>query len=238
MDCRCPFIHPLSDPTLGRQIISNWAQLLESPPVRLEENLCRAGGFPANCLKYGHEDDPHKPWRTLNDSVIKNGDMVSVAERPDKPGNFALTIEKTDQASAAQEIGCYQWLSRAPEKQGTVVVMRFRVRAASGDGRMSVRMQLPLALPAGSQSREVVRLRNLSTPQEIDTPKPEEETRRIVIEDWITPTQEWQTYYVVWDWPPYCQQPYHRNVVVQYMGIGKIWVDNVEVFSWEPGGVK
>ena len=41
---------------------------------------------------------------------------------------------------------------------------------------------------------------------------------------------------MIWEWPPYCQDPGFRNLVVFYAGIGTVWLDDLEVFTWELGG--
>jgi hypothetical protein len=52
------------------------------------------------------------------------------------------------------------------------------------------------------------------------------------VNDWVTVTRNWQTYCVVWQWPPYCSSDY-RNILIHFGGQGKIWIDNVELFTWD-----
>jgi hypothetical protein len=66
--------------------------------------------------------------------------------------------------------------------------------------------------------------------------RPEEEPRQYKLENWVTPGREWQTYYTIWEWPPHCQDPGFRNLVVYFAGTGKVWCDDLEVFTWEMGG--
>jgi hypothetical protein len=228
------FVHPLSDPALGRYSMREWGRWLGSPPTPKQDNFCRAGDFRGDCLTIDDKDES-RPWRVIGGSTQKAGN-VAVADPQDRAGNPALLMERTDPLSVGRELGCYQWLSRIPERAGTVVVLRYRARAEAGEGRLSVRVELPLLLPAAAQDDAVRRLRGLSEPF-ADLPHGAgEESRRYKLDDWVTPGRDWQTYYMIWEWPPYCQDPNFRNVVVLYQGIGKVWLDDLEIFTWEMGG--
>jgi len=61
------------------------------------------------------------------------------------------------------------------------------------------------------------------------------EIREYRLQDWVQPTAEWRTYCVVWEWPPFCTESGGRNVVIEYHGLGKVWLDGVELFTWERG---
>jgi hypothetical protein len=66
---------------------------------------------------------------------------------------------------------------------------------------------------------------------------PSDEPRQYKLENWVTPSREWQTYFTIWEWPPFCQDPGFRNLVIFYAGTGKVWVDDVEIYKWELGDV-
>jgi serine/threonine protein kinase len=229
------FIHPLSDPTLGRRLLANWNQLVESPPTQTEDNLCAAGNFSGDCLTFVDSDET-RPWRALGWARAKNDDVLALAEPPDRAGNPALLLHRKDANVQSQEFGCYQWLGRIPERPGTVAVMRFRARAELGEARLAVRVQLPLLLPSHAAGETVDRLRGLSQPFPELAARPDEEPRQYKLENWVTPTTQWRSYYTVWEWPPYCHDPAFRNLVVYLVGTGKVWLDDLEVFVWELGG--
>jgi hypothetical protein len=232
------FVHPLSDPTFGRRVLRSWEQLLATPPTLDVDNLCRSGHFKGDCLTHDQHDD-RRAWRSLVDqSMLRDGNAIGILEPPDRGGNSALLLQRTDAISHDQEFGCYQWLSRIPERAGTVIVMRFRARAEEGDGRIAVRVELPLLLPADAKDDTVERLRSVSAPLTELAHAPGEESRHYKLENWVTPGREWQTYYTIWEWPPYCQDPGYRNLVVFYAGTGKVWIDDLEIFTWELGAVR
>ena len=52
--------------------------------------------------------------------------------------------------------------------------------------------------------------------------------------DWVRPEPGWHSYITVWEWPPYSRETIHRNVWISYAGDGKIWIDQVEMFLWDP----
>jgi hypothetical protein len=204
-------------------------------PTPAEDNFCRAGDFTGDCLTDDHADNT-RPWRLFDPSLRNNGNILTVADPPDRPGNPALLLARTDPVSQGQEFGCYQWLARIPEREGAVVVMRYRARSEEGDGRLTVRVQLPLLLPAGGPDETARRLRAVSVPFPDLEHRPDQEPRQYRLDDWVTPGREWRTYYVVLEWPPHCRDPGFRNLVVFYTGPGRVWLDDVEVFTWELGG--
>ena len=101
---------------------------------------------------------------------------------------------------------------------------------------MTVRLELPLLLPSTGGDATVARLRSLSIPFADIPHGNDEEPRQYRLEDWIKPSREWQTYYSIWEWPPYCQSSSFRNIVVFYTGVGKVWLDGLEIFTWDLGG--
>ena len=226
------FVHPLTDPTLGRRVLKAWPALTSLPPLPQEDNLCLAGTFAGDCLAADHSDKI-RPWRVVDPGALSAANVVAVADPPDRPGNPALLLHKTD-ASSVQEIGCYQWLARVPDRPGTVVIMRYKARAEEGEGRLTVRLELPLVLPVDADE-PACRLRELSLPFPVLPHGPTDEPRQYRIADWVTPGRDWRSYYVIFEWPPYCQLPDVRNVVVFFAGAGKVWLDDLEIYTWELG---
>jgi hypothetical protein len=228
------FVHPLSDPAFGQRVLKNWGRLLAAPPTPTEDNFCLAGNFGGDCLT-ADITDSSRPWRILDPARLVNGNAVTLSEPPDRAGNPGLLLIKKESPLQGQEIGCYQWLSRIPERAGTTVVLRYRARAEEGEGRLSVRVEMPLLLPAGATDEVVRRLRSVSVPRPDLTHDSSEEPRLCKLENWVRPGRDWQTYYVIWQWPSYCVIPDSRNLVVFYAGTGKLWLDDLEVFTWELG---
>jgi hypothetical protein len=54
------------------------------------------------------------------------------------------------------------------------------------------------------------------------------------LQDWVQPTAAWQTYCVIWEPLPFPSRDLHRNLRLWFTGTGKAWVDDVELFAWEP----
>jgi hypothetical protein len=231
------FVYPLSDPTLGRRLLSGWAQLLNTPPVSNENNFCRAGNFSGDCLVYDNIADTH-PWRIIDPAIQTNGDLLAVSDPPDQPGNPALLLVRRDEFAQGKLFGCYQWLARIPDRAGTIMVMRYRSRAEEGEGRLCVRVDLPIMMPTAVQDEIALRLRGLSEPLLDVAHGADFESRLYRLGDWVTPGREWQNYYTIWEWPPNCQLPNVRNINVFYAGTGKVWFDDLEIFTWELGGIR
>ena len=40
---------------------------------------------------------------------------------------------------------------------------------------------------------------------------------------------------MIWEWPPFCTESNGRNIVIEYFGSGQVWVDDVELTTWERG---
>jgi hypothetical protein len=230
------FVHPLSDATLARRVVGNWARLLRRSATAPEDNFCLAGDFGGDCLTPDSSDNA-RPWRAFNAALLGNGRTLQVAVPPDRREDPALLIAREDTVTQGQEFGCYQWLSRVPERAGAVMVLRYQARAEEGAGRVCLRVELPLLLPAGARDDAANRLRSVSRPFPELPHAPDQEPRHYRLDDWVTPGRDWRTYYTVWEWPEYCRDPGFRNLVLFYAGTGKVWIDNVEVFPWEPGGV-
>ena len=110
------------------------------------------------------------------------------------------------------------------------MILRYRARAEIGAPVVAVGVTHFLEIPKADKSPLASRLRGLVTAE--NTHRPEVDAGQLWINDWITLSNHWQTYCVVWQWPPYCSSAF-RNVVVQFGGEGKAWIDNVELFTWD-----
>ena len=87
-------------------------------------------------------------------------------------------------------------------------------------------------IPRTDKTELANRLRELKTGETSASVNADLDYVEYWVNDWVTPTRDWKTYCVVWQWPPYCANT-SRNVVVQFGGEGKIWIDNVELFTWD-----
>jgi serine/threonine protein kinase len=220
------FFHPLEPQAFGPGELANWSKLFEIPPLASQENYVRAGRFEGNCL--GGET---AVWRISAAPAEKDiPPITTLGFPPDGPDNQALCLTKTS-ANADQEMVCYQWLAREPRRPKTIMILRYRARAEIGAPVVAIGVTHFLEIPKTDRSPLASRLRGLLT-ADSTTHRAEVDAGQFWINDWITLSNHWQTYCVVWQWPPYCSSAF-RNVVVQFGGEGKAWIDNVELFSWD-----
>ena len=225
----CGFFHPLFGPKTGKMLLASWPAPLQWPDILPEDNFVRAGNFAGKRVWQKDEG----PWMIPRGHEWKAGDGIEVACPADRPEDPALLLDKSGSAVAASLV-CYQWLPRLPAP-GTVLVLRYRVRAESGTGRLSVGPTMPLYIPKDDHGEQAEALRKRSKPHTYMPAKEGTQVREYRLEDWVQPTSEWQTVCVVWEWPPFCTEGGGRNVVIEYQGLGKVWLDNVEMSSWQRG---
>jgi hypothetical protein len=222
------FVHPLGDRTLGQRVVSGWPALLRAvvPPQR---NFVRAGGFDGDCLATSHRG---LLWR-VSDAGGWHASRQITLERPaDRPDNPALLL--TNLEPAQDLLSCYQPLPAAPGS-GAVVVLRYRARAGQGKAGVAVYAGLPVAIPDGETGPVVSRVRAAGLPlnPEPDDAAPGRWLYRCPV--WVAPAADWQTYVVVVEAPPFPTRPLHRNLVIDAISAGQVWVDDVELFAWQPG---
>jgi hypothetical protein len=221
-------VHFLEDPLRPRLGRNRWTRILQMPPLPPEDNFIQAGGFDGDCLTADNHASPF--WRVINPGLIGDHDSITIDTPADHPNDPALLFHRKEPLTAGLELGCYQWLARVPEQPGAVVVLRYRARAEEGTSRIRVMIRLPLMLPQDNEPA-TKRLRALSEPFPGFTAPAPIEARACTLRDWVRPDQEWRTYCVVWEWPSCTVDPSFRNIEIIQVGVGKVWVDNVELFT-------
>ncbi|HEX4608092.1 MAG TPA: hypothetical protein VH092_07795, partial [Urbifossiella sp.] len=224
------FVHPLQNRTLGEQVVRHWPALLRAvvPP---EKNFVTAGGFDGDCLAANHRGNL---WRVGDGKDWNETRQITLDRPPDQPGESALLLTSLDPARGADLLGCYQPLARGPGP-GEVAVLRFRARARSGTEKLAVYVGLPVAIPDGDSGPVAERVRRVGTPLAPEPGDPAGGRWLYRSPAWVTPAADWQTYVVVVETPPYPTQTLHRNLVVDLAGTGQVWVDDIELFAWQPG---
>jgi hypothetical protein len=220
------FVHPLQDRMLGQRVVRDWPALLQAvvPP---EKNLVKAGGFDGDCLA---TNDGGKPWRVADVADWGATRKITVDRPGDQPDNRALLLTHLDAAPAKKPLNCYQPLSAAPDP-GAVLVLRYRARAKKGSANLSVYMGMTVVVPDGDSGPAARRIRGLDRPVRslpngwwYGSPA------------WVTPADDWQTYLVVSETPAVPLRVIYRDLGIELAGTGQIWVDDVALFVWQPGG--
>jgi serine/threonine protein kinase len=222
------FIHPLLALDAVREMLLAWPAPVKAPAVAPEDNFVLAGDFGGRRI---WQKEHNGPWARSVETEWKDGEGIDVAHPPDRPENPSLLLDKSG-SSVASPLVCYQWIPRTPEAAGAVMVLRYRARAESGTGRLSVGPTLPLVLPNDDHSPIAEELRKRTFPHLYYPKRPGAEVREYRLLDWVRPTSEWRTYCMIWEWPPYCTEAGARNVMIEYQGLGKVWLDDVELFVW------
>jgi hypothetical protein len=221
------FVHPLEDASLAGRVARDWPRLRAQPPLMAADNLVRP---PPLGAERPADDGPS--WKAFRQADV-GPDRGVFFERPaDLAGRTAITLVNRGAASQPEPVACYQWIDALSVREGTVMVLRYRARAEEGGGRLYVGMHQPVTPPADDSAR-TARLGQAARPHPYLEPRPGEEALDYRLTDWVQPGPDWQTYFTVWEWPPFSRDASHRNVWVQYVGDGKVWIDQVEMFSWE-----
>lgn len=125
----------------------------------------------------------------------------------------------------------YQWLARTPDRAGAFVILRFRARAERGEARLAVGPHLPLLIPREDRGSVAERLRAVSTPHPMMAPRNGMEASEYRPLDWVQPEARCRTYVIVWDWPEFAIDPGFRDIVLNFAGIGEVWIDDIEMFA-------
>jgi len=216
------FVHPFTDPRLAARISKDWPRLRDYR-LPAKENLIRNGSFAdAGLLPWSVWDYAHGP---------KDKRHIQIGPSPGGNGNLAVAFESSDPELAQQGLVLFQHLPPLPPG-GTVLVLRCRARTESGSGRLALMPRVPFLVPADNQSESAVRLRARADSMRIEAADPLPDRWLYALRDWVTPPPDWHTYYVIWEQPAFAVRDLHRNLDLWYIGVGKIWVDDVELFAW------
>jgi hypothetical protein len=221
------FVHPLEDASLAARVARDWPRLRAQPPLAAADNFVRP---PPPGAEGPADDGPSwKPFRPTDWGLDRGAFFERVA---DLAGRTAITLVNRGDAARPEPVACYQWIDALSVRDGAALVLRYRARAEEGVGRLYVGMHQPVTPPVDDSSR-TARLRQAAKPHPYLEPRPGEDALDYRLTDWVRPGPEWRTYYTVWEWPPYSRDASHRNLWVQYVGDGKVWIDPVEMFPWE-----
>jgi hypothetical protein len=225
------FVYPLQDRTLGWRVVRHWPTLLHMavPPAK---NFVKAGGFDGDCLATSPRGNL---WRVGDVAGWDEARRITLDRPPDRSGDPALLLSNPDPAPGKGLIGCYQPLGRFAE-QGEVVVLRYRARARAGSGKLAVYAGMPVTVPGGAAGPAVDRVRRFGSSLAPEPGDPTPNRWLYWCPTWVTPDAEWQTYLVVVESPPFPTHGLHRNLVIDLAAPGQVWVDDVELFAWQPGG--
>jgi serine/threonine-protein kinase len=216
-------VHPLLDSTLGQRVVDDWPALLRAV-VPAEKNYVKAGGFDGDCLATKHRGTL---WRVGDTTDWKRTRQITLDRPADRPDNPALQLTNLDPARARDVLGCYQPLARVPAP-GSVAVLRYRARAEQGQAGLAVYAGMPVVVGAGDKGPAARRIRALGTAQ-----APDRFLYRCT--GWVRPTDDWQTYLVIVQTPPFPTRVPDCKLVIDVVGTGQVWVDDVEWFVWQPG---
>jgi hypothetical protein len=224
------FVHPLEDASLAGRLARDWDRLRALPPLAAPDNYVKPP--PAG---YDRPTPASPAWRPLDPSGW-SPTHEAVYDRPSE-GTGPPAVVLTNRDDAAGSVVCYQWLVPMPVREGSVVVFRYRARAEEGAGRLCVGAVLPLNFTPEEAGPWAARLRRVARPPEFgEPPAAGEEALEYKLTDWVEPGPAWQTYYTVWEWPPFARSAARRNLVIQYAGAGRVRVEQLEIFPWELPG--
>ncbi len=219
------FVHPLLNPRLAGWVGAHWKELIDTP-IRPEDNFVRNGDF-GEMTDFSAEA---RDWRYYWPPT--DGDALGIDAPADRSGNLALHLVKQNANRQGETLGLYQWLARTPDRPGELVILRFRARAESGQGRLLVGPRLPFIIPREDRSADADRLRALSAPHMYLPPREGADIREYRPLDWVQPGTGWRRYAIIWDWPECATEINHRNIEILFAGLGEVWVDDIEMFTW------
>jgi hypothetical protein len=222
------FLHLHEDPSLALRLTRSWNDLRGLPALPPEDNFV-VGGLP-NEKRFLEDKDV---WHPIRGPEWTEEHATFTGCPPDRPGRSALCFVRNADTPFGLDISAYQWLSRVPNREGTLLVMRYRARAEEGNGRLSLGLHLTLQIPKNDLGETAARLRKIAVPHPSMPDSAEENMLEYVLDDWVQPGSEWRTFYVLFPWPSFCKSGDFRNLILSYTGEGKIWVDQIEVFPWQ-----
>ncbi len=219
------YVHPALSSRLASWVGVNWKELVHAQ-VRPEDHFVRNGDF-------SEASDFHvkaRDWRFYWPPA--QGETIGINVPEDGSGNAALHPRKENGCRQGETLGLYQWLARTPERPAEIVSLRFHARAQRGDGRLLIGLRLPLVIPRENRSPYAERLHALSAPHLYLPIREGMEVREYRPLDWVQPGASWRTYAIIWDWPEYATEQNHRNLEILLAGLGEVWVDDIEMFTW------
>jgi serine/threonine protein kinase len=226
------FVYPLRDRALAQRVVNNWSDLLRTV-VPDGSNLVKAGGFDGDCLAKDHRG---ALWRTGGATGWSATRQITLDRPRDRPDNPALLLTNLDPSRSEKLLGCYQPMAQGPPP-GAVVVLRYRARSLRGKGSLAVYAGMPVVIPEAETGPAAGRIRRLGSALPPDDPVPGQWLYRCP--NWVTPTDQWLTYLVVCESPPFPTRRLHRNLVIDLAATpqaatDQVWVDDVELFVWRP----
>jgi hypothetical protein len=222
------FLHLHDDPSLALRLTRSWGSLRDWPALSPEDNFV-VGGL-ANEKRILNDKDV---WRPIREPEWSEEHATFIGIPPDQPGRPALQFVRNVDTPFGLDIAAYQWLARVPSREGTVLVLRYRTRAEEGSGRLRVGLHLPLHIPKNEQGETAAHLRKVAAPHGLIPDTADENVFDLILNDWVQPGSEWRNVYVIFTWPAYCKSGDQRNLVIEYAGEGKVWVDQIELFPWQ-----
>jgi hypothetical protein len=227
------FVYPLRDPTLAQRVVKHWPDLARMV-VPNESNFVKAGRFDGPCLAPDHEGNL---WRAGSAAGWNSNRGIELDARADRTDNPALRLTNLDPAQSGRLLGAYQPLAQGPSP-GEVVVLRYRARALRGKGSLAVYAGLPVAIPQDETGPIARRVRAAGM---VLTPEPGETVPNWLYRcpNWVVPTDQWLTYLVVCESPPFPARRLHCKLVIDLTAMpqaatDQVWVDDVELFVWRP----
>jgi hypothetical protein len=224
------FVHFLEDAARPKITPAEWDFIVHLPPLAPENNLIQAGTFEGDCLTAAMRSSTPF-WRNASGGLQSKTDSVTIATPADRPNNPALLFHRRDPLTAGREMTCYQWVARGPEQSRALVVLRYRARAEDGTSRLKVVARMPLFIRHAADDAVAQRLRSLSEPLAGLNPPPGVEARVCTLRDWVRPDGQWRTYCVIWEWPSCSTDSGFRNIEIVQAGLGKVWLDDLELFT-------
>lgn len=238
------FLHPFQDTGLCRRVLENWPRLVELPPRSPAANRVLMGNFDGRCFVDQKTGDTTGPWIRVTPMRPGLAPAVTTAFPSDQPGNPALSLQMPPGGDGGTGLYCFQFHlhnKSASESDGAVMVLRYRARVEDSEARVAVGPHYGWQTPRQGGPPAAAELRRRSI-QNATIPSTADTLNLVYrLTDWITPKREWLRYYVVWESPPLDQAAPGKGkfglVAISYHGPGRVWVDDVELFAWEPGSI-
>jgi len=219
------FVHPFSDSRLPARIVKEWPRLRDWS-VPSKSNLILNGNF---------EEAQLSPWNVWDyASGPKQQRRITIGISPGERDNRAAAFENNDPDQAQHGLVLFQHLPPLPAG-GSVLVLRCRARTESGNGRLALMPRIPFHVPKDDRGEGASKLRARAEAMQRENADPQPDRWLYALRDWVTPPDQWQTYYVIWEQPPFGLRERHRNLDIWYVGVGKVWIDDVELFAWRSG---